>query len=147
MNGARISKAGLNDFQWPGTRGVLAPLYATSRLPTTAKSTQRRQSLPNDGKVYPRRQSLPNDGKVYPRRQSHTHDAKVTPTTPKSQPLQQQHEKKGNRPANMSDFEDDMDVDAPAARDSLLFSSDNTNTKGKRSAANLPVEAEDSLPW
>jgi hypothetical protein len=68
MNGARISKAGLNDFQWPGTRGVLAPLYATSRLPTTAKSTQRRQSLPNDGKVYPRRQS-------------HTHDAKVT-TTP-----------------------------------------------------------------
>jgi replication factor C subunit 3/5 len=47
----------------------------------------------------------------------------------------------------MSDYEDDMDVDAPAARDSALFSSDNTNAKGKRSAANLPVEAEDSLPW
>ncbi|PMD38707.1 P-loop containing nucleoside triphosphate hydrolase protein [Hyaloscypha variabilis F] len=47
----------------------------------------------------------------------------------------------------MSDFEDDMDVDAPAVRDSVLFSSDNTNSKGKRSAANLPVEAEDSLPW
>lgn len=48
----------------------------------------------------------------------------------------------------MSDYEDDdMDVDAPAAKDSILFNSDNTNTKGKRSAANLPVEAEDSLPW
>jgi hypothetical protein len=57
MNGARISKAGLNDFQWPGTRGVLAPLYATSRLPTTAKSTQRRQSLPTTPKSHPRRQS------------------------------------------------------------------------------------------
>jgi replication factor C subunit 3/5 len=47
----------------------------------------------------------------------------------------------------MSDYEEDMDVDAPVARDSLLFSSDNANSKGKRSAANLPVEAEDSLPW
>jgi replication factor C subunit 3/5 len=46
----------------------------------------------------------------------------------------------------MSDFEDDMDVDAPAVHDTVMFSSDNT-TKGKRSAANLPVEAEDSLPW
>ncbi|KAH8657089.1 P-loop containing nucleoside triphosphate hydrolase protein [Tricladium varicosporioides] len=46
----------------------------------------------------------------------------------------------------MSDFEDEMDVDAPAVKDSVLFSSDNTS-KGKRSAANLPVEAEDSLPW
>jgi len=47
----------------------------------------------------------------------------------------------------MSDFGDDMDVDVDApARDSLMFSSDNT-AKGKRSAANLPVEAEDSLPW
>jgi hypothetical protein len=66
MNGVRISKAGLNDFQWPGTRGILAPLYATTRLPTTPKST------------YPRRQSLPND-------------AKVTPTTPKSHPRRQSH--------------------------------------------------------
>lgn len=46
----------------------------------------------------------------------------------------------------MSDFEDDMDVDAPVVHDNVIFSSDNT-TKGKRSAANLPVEAEDSLPW
>jgi hypothetical protein len=48
---------------------------------------------------------------------------------------------------NMSDYEDDMDVDASVAQDSVMFSSDNTNSKGKRSAANLPVEAEDSLPW
>lgn len=49
----------------------------------------------------------------------------------------------------MSDFEDDMDdmdIDGPI-NDSILFNSDNTNAKGKRSAANLPVEAEDSLPW
>lgn len=43
----------------------------------------------------------------------------------------------------MSDFEgDEMDVDAPA----IEFSASNT-AKGKRSAANLPVEAEDTLPW
>lgn len=47
----------------------------------------------------------------------------------------------------MSDYEDEMDVDAPPVKDSIMFNSDNTNTKGKRSAANLPVEAEDSLPW
>jgi hypothetical protein len=47
--------------------------------------------------------------------------------------------------ARMSDFEDEMDVDAPAANDAVVFSSD--ISKGKRSAANLPVEAEDSLPW
>ena len=47
----------------------------------------------------------------------------------------------------MSDFEDDMDIDAQSARDEIIFNSDNTSTKGKRSAANLPVEAEDSLPW
>ncbi|KAL8845715.1 MAG: hypothetical protein Q9221_009138 [Calogaya cf. arnoldii] len=48
----------------------------------------------------------------------------------------------------MSDYDDDdMDVDDPPVKDSLTFSSDNTNSKGKRSAANLPVEAEDSLPW
>jgi replication factor C subunit 3/5 len=45
----------------------------------------------------------------------------------------------------MSDFEDEMDVDAPASKD-ITFSSDNTS-KGKLSRANLPVEAEDSLPW
>ncbi|KAI9825253.1 MAG: hypothetical protein M1832_001287 [Thelocarpon impressellum] len=48
----------------------------------------------------------------------------------------------------MSDLEDDsMDVDAPPVKDSVMFNSDNTAVKGKRSAANLPVEAEDSLPW
>lgn len=46
----------------------------------------------------------------------------------------------------MSDYEDGMDIDAPPADNPVLFSSDATS-KGKRSAANLPVEAEDSLPW
>lgn len=45
----------------------------------------------------------------------------------------------------MSDFEDDMDVDGPAPSMDVTFSSD--AKQGKRSAANLPVEAEDSLPW
>jgi replication factor C subunit 3/5 len=45
----------------------------------------------------------------------------------------------------MSDFEDEMDVDAPAVDNSITFGGD--QKKGKRSAANLPVEAEDSLPW
>ncbi|KAI4240379.1 MAG: hypothetical protein LQ352_007651, partial [Teloschistes flavicans] len=47
----------------------------------------------------------------------------------------------------MSDYEDDMDLDDRPVKESITFSSDNTNAKGKRSAANLPVEAEDSLPW
>ncbi|TGO24975.1 hypothetical protein BPAE_0090g00190 [Botrytis paeoniae] len=48
----------------------------------------------------------------------------------------------------MSDYEDDMEIDvAPKASDSMIFGSDATTSKGKRSAANLPVEAEDSLPW
>lgn len=47
----------------------------------------------------------------------------------------------------MSDYEDEMELDAAPAKGSITFSSDNTNAKGKRSAANLPVEAEDSLPW
>ncbi|KIW09578.1 uncharacterized protein PV09_00450 [Verruconis gallopava] len=46
----------------------------------------------------------------------------------------------------MSDYEDEMEVDAPVEK-SALFSSDNIGAKGKRSAANLPVEAEDTLPW
>ncbi|CAK7272207.1 Subunit of heteropentameric Replication factor C (RF-C) [Sporothrix epigloea] len=46
----------------------------------------------------------------------------------------------------MSDHEDSMDVDPPAGADRVLFSAE--GSKGKRStAANLPVEAEDSLPW
>jgi replication factor C subunit 3/5 len=47
--------------------------------------------------------------------------------------------------SRMSDYEDDMDVDEHPIKDTVIFSSE--NTKGKRSAANLPVEAEDSLPW
>ncbi|KAI9725805.1 MAG: hypothetical protein M1828_002434 [Chrysothrix sp. TS-e1954] len=54
----------------------------------------------------------------------------------------------------MSDLSgDEMDVDAPNGSkvddgDVMGFSSRNTaESKGKRSAANLPVEAEDSLPW
>ncbi|KAK6609558.1 replication factor C [Botrytis cinerea] len=48
----------------------------------------------------------------------------------------------------MSDYEDDMEIDvALNANDSMIFGSDATTSKGKRSAANLPVEAEDSLPW
>ncbi|EAA34161.1 P-loop containing nucleoside triphosphate hydrolase protein [Neurospora crassa] len=45
----------------------------------------------------------------------------------------------------MSDFEDEMDIDVPVSKD-VMFAATNT-AKGKRSAANLPVEAEDSLPW
>lgn len=45
----------------------------------------------------------------------------------------------------MSDYEDEMDVDAPVADTSITFGGD--TKKGKRSAANLPIEAEDSLPW
>lgn len=44
----------------------------------------------------------------------------------------------------MSDFGDEMDIDVPVSKD-ITFSS--AATKGKRSAANLPVEAEDTLPW
>ncbi|KAH7155098.1 hypothetical protein B0J13DRAFT_593446 [Dactylonectria estremocensis] len=47
--------------------------------------------------------------------------------------------------ATMSDFEDEMDVDGPGPSKDIVFSA--AATKGKRSAANLPVEAEDSLPW
>ncbi|KAL2846659.1 P-loop containing nucleoside triphosphate hydrolase protein [Aspergillus pseudoustus] len=46
----------------------------------------------------------------------------------------------------MSDYEDEMDVDAPS-RDAGQFSSDNTGGKYKRAAADLPVEAQDNLPW
>jgi hypothetical protein len=49
--------------------------------------------------------------------------------------------------SEMSDFEDDMDVDGPAPSHSIQFSSDNTTAKGKRIVADLPVEAEDNLPW
>ena len=46
----------------------------------------------------------------------------------------------------MSDYEDDdMDIDAPAVQSAISFSAE--SSKGKRSAANLPVEAEDTLPW
>ncbi|CEJ79955.1 Putative Replication factor C subunit 3 [[Torrubiella] hemipterigena] len=46
----------------------------------------------------------------------------------------------------MSDFEDEMDVDVQAApSNDISFSAG--ASKGKRSTANLPVEAEDTLPW
>ena len=48
----------------------------------------------------------------------------------------------------MSDFEDDMEVDAAASKNqNIQFSSDNVAAKGKRIVADLPVEAEDNLPW
>lgn len=50
----------------------------------------------------------------------------------------------------MSDYEDDMDVDSGpvASKDkSIQFNSDNTAGKQKRIVADLPVEAEDNLPW
>jgi len=47
----------------------------------------------------------------------------------------------------MSDLgsDDEMDVDTHAAESAMKFSA--SDSKGKRSAADLPVEAEDSLPW
>lgn len=48
----------------------------------------------------------------------------------------------------MSDYEDnDMDIDGAKPSADIVFSSTNANSKGKRSAANLPIEAEDNLPW
>lgn len=50
--------------------------------------------------------------------------------------------------ATMSDFEDEMDLDVTKSKDkSIQFSSDNTALKGKRIVADLPIEAEDNLPW
>ncbi|GES66346.1 activator 1 subunit 3 [Aspergillus terreus] len=46
----------------------------------------------------------------------------------------------------MSDYEDEMDVDVPSKGD-VQFSSDNAGKKAKRPAADLPVEAQDNLPW
>ncbi|GKZ22066.1 hypothetical protein AbraIFM66951_008806 [Aspergillus brasiliensis] len=46
----------------------------------------------------------------------------------------------------MSDYEDSMDVDVPS-KNTVQFSSDNTSGKAKRVAADLPVEAQDNLPW
>ena len=47
----------------------------------------------------------------------------------------------------MSDDEMDID-DGPGAKDdAITFSTAATESKGKRSAANLPVEVGDSLPW
>jgi replication factor C subunit 3/5 len=45
----------------------------------------------------------------------------------------------------MSDIDDEMDIDGPAPSADITFSSE--AKQGKRSVANLPVEAEDSLPW
>ena len=58
-----------------------------------------------------------------------------------------QHHTAFYSPSTMSDYEDDeMDVDAPVVESAIQFSAE-SNSKGKRSAANLPVEAEDSMPW
>lgn len=43
----------------------------------------------------------------------------------------------------MSDYEDEMDVDAPSK---VQFTSDNASGK-KRTAADLPISALDNLPW
>ncbi|KIW68662.1 hypothetical protein PV04_04590 [Phialophora macrospora] len=51
-------------------------------------------------------------------------------------------------PASMSDYEDDMDVDiAPVKNKEIQFSADGNAGKQKRIVADLPVEAEDNLPW
>jgi replication factor C subunit 3/5 len=47
----------------------------------------------------------------------------------------------------MSDYEDEMDVDVPAPKSAVQFSSDNASKRAKRPAADLPVEAQDNLPW
>lgn len=48
----------------------------------------------------------------------------------------------------MADIDDEMDMDDPArVDDEIKFNSNNIGSNGKRSAANLPVAAEDSLPW
>ncbi|KAF7174310.1 hypothetical protein CNMCM5623_006923 [Aspergillus felis] len=47
----------------------------------------------------------------------------------------------------MSDYEDEMDVDVPAPKSAIQFSSDNASKRAKRPAADLPVEAQDNLPW
>ncbi|KAF7718216.1 Replication factor C subunit 3 [Penicillium ucsense] len=44
----------------------------------------------------------------------------------------------------MSDYEDEMDVDAPSK--DVLFSSETASGK-KRTVADLPVQAQDNLPW
>ncbi|OXV05812.1 hypothetical protein Egran_06420 [Elaphomyces granulatus] len=46
----------------------------------------------------------------------------------------------------MSDYEDEMDVDLQS-KDAIQFGSDNQNAKGKRIAADLPIEVGDNLPW
>jgi replication factor C subunit 3/5 len=47
----------------------------------------------------------------------------------------------------MSEYEDDMEVDGDVPQGSIQFSSENTAAKGKRIVADLPIEAEDNLPW
>ncbi|CRG92373.1 Replication factor C subunit 3 [Talaromyces islandicus] len=47
----------------------------------------------------------------------------------------------------MSDYEDEMDVDSSAKGAAMQFSSNNTNSKGKKIVADLPIGAEDNLPW
>lgn len=50
---------------------------------------------------------------------------------------------------NMADSDSDVPMDDAPSKTSpdITFSSNAASSKGKRSAANLPVEAEDNLPW
>ena len=46
----------------------------------------------------------------------------------------------------MSDVED-MEIDGGDTGEAMAFSARTTETKGKSSAANLPITAQGSLPW
>ena len=51
-------------------------------------------------------------------------------------------------PAEMSDIEDEMDVDVPTtSKSSIQFSAAGDAGKQKRVVADLPVNIGDSLPW
>lgn len=40
-----------------------------------------------------------------------------------------------------------MDVDVPAPKSAIQFNSDSASKGAKRPTADLPVEAQDNLPW
>ncbi|EED24569.1 DNA replication factor C subunit Rfc3, putative [Talaromyces stipitatus ATCC 10500] len=47
----------------------------------------------------------------------------------------------------MSDYDDDVEMGSTAQSSAMKFSSDNTTSKGKKIVADLPIGAEDNLPW
>ena len=57
------------------------------------------------------------------------------------------HQDTLSRQIKMSDYEDDMDIDGLPLKESVQFGSLNAATKQKRIVADLPIEAEDNLPW